>query len=435
MKRLAKRTTAVARASWLLGRSGAVSLSQNWALALLSLAAASAVWFVVEDVENPRKEGTVPIGQQSIPIEIVNRADGYIIDDLPQVKVKVEARKSELTNLRAADFRATVDVKGLGPDQQEPRPVRVESQRDGVKVLGVEPSTVEVHTIKAARKDVRVEMRQTGDLPAGYRLGEDPVVDPAFVTVSGRPELVDGVESVQLDVNLSGVRSETFDFEGQLVARSAGGNSQTVELSQSRAKATFRIVQVFTQRTLPVLPVVLGIPAPGYRVTAVTWDPPTVTVTGPKAVIDSLPNAISTEGVAVTGAKTDVTATKSVDRPTNVSVDRVSVVVRVKVEPIDCGNQTAGPCASALAVVAPTFDGYPPGLMVQPGTTYAIQVRVTGPFGQMALLRTSEVKATVSLIGGSAGGGTFPVRVTVPAGLQVESADAVLSVTLVPVAP
>jgi len=435
MKTIVHAIVSAARFSWLFGRAGVLSLYQNWALALFSVAAASGIWFVVEDVENPRTEGTVPLGQQGIPIEIVNRADGYLIDDLPQVKVKVQARKADLPNLRATDFRATVDVKGLSPDQSEPRPVRVESQRDGVKVLGVEPATVEVRTIKAAQKEVRVEVRQTGDLPVGYRLGEEPVVAPAFVTVSGRPELVDGVESVQLDVNLSGVRSETFDFEGQLVARSAGGNPQTVDLSQPRAEATFKIVQVFTQRTLPVLPAISGSPAPGYRVSAVSWDPPTVTVTGPKAMIDSLPDSITTEAIAVTGAKSDITVTKSIDRPQNVSVDRVSVVVKVKVEPFECSGQVAGPCSSMLVVVAPAFENYPTGLIVRPGATYAVQVRVVGPFAQLTLLKLSDVRATVSLAGGAVGTGTFPVKVTVPPGLQLESADATVSVTLTTVLP
>ena len=434
MRAMVRSATSMVRLAWLFGRAGATSLYQNWALALFSVVVASGIWFAVQDVENPRTEDIVPY-DHSIPIEIVNRPDGVIVDDLPQVKVKVEAREADLPNLRAADFRATVDVKGLSPDQPEPRPVRVESQRDGVKVLAVDPPTVDVRLIKAAQKEVRVEVRQTGDLPVGYRLAEEPVVEPAFVTVSGRPELVGGVETVQLDVNLSGVRSETFDFEGQLVARSAGGNPQTVDFSQARAKATFKIAQVFTQRTLPVLPVVSGSPAPGYRVTAVTWDPPTATVTGPKAVIDSLPNSVTTEAVAISGAKTDVTATKSIDRPQNVSVDRASVVVRVKIEPIDCSSQIAGPCSSTLAIVAPTFEGYPPGLVLQRGETYAVQVRVAGTFAQLALLKSTDVKATVSLVGGTAGTGTFPVRVTLPPGLQLESADATLTVTLVPVLP
>lgn len=435
MKRVLRSALSVPRVAWLLLRASGGSLYANRTLAVVSLVAAFGIWFVVEDVENPRKEGTVPAGQQAIPIEVLNRAEGYIVDDLPQVKLRVEAREADLPNLRPGDFRATVDVKGLTASDAEWRPVKVESRRDGVKVLGVEPATVEVRMIQAATKEVRVEVRQTGDLPAGYRLSGEPVIEPAFVTISGRPELVDGVETVQLDVNLSGVRSETFEHEGGLVARAAGGIEQTVDLSQARAKATFKIAQVFTQRTLPVLPVLTGSPQTGYRVASVTWDPPMVTVTGPKAVIDSLPSYVTTEALAIAGARTDVTSTRTVEHPQNVSLDRQSVVVKVKIEPFECTGQGAAPCPAAVVIVAPIFEGSPPGLVVLPGSTYAIQVRVAGPFTQIAALKASDVKASVSLAGGVAGTGAYPVTVTVPPGLKVEGADTTVSVTLVPVAP
>ena len=422
--------TAPLRTAWLVARAGSVTVYDNWATALFSVVAAFGIWFVVQDVENPRREDVVPLGQQRIQVEAVNRPDGFIVDDLATVKVRVEARDADIPELRPGDFRATVDVKDVGPDLTESREVRVEARRSGVKVLGVEPPTVEVKLIRAAKKDVKVEVRQTGDLPVGYRLAEDPVVDPAFVTVTGRPDRVDTVEFVQLDVNLSGVRSETLDQEGQLVARTAGGNPVTVDLSQSRAKATFKIAQLFTQRTLAVEPVVAGIPAAGYRVSGVTWDPPVVTVTGPKGVIDSLPDTIGTEQLAVGGAKTDVIATKGIERPPNVSVDRQSVVVRVKIEPIDCSSaQAASPCPSMLVAVAPDFVAQPAGL--SPRGNYTIQVRVAGQLALLAALKPGDIRVTVSLAGATAGTANYPLTVIVPPGIRVESADPTASVTLV----
>lgn len=435
MRRVFRGLAGVPGLAWQVLRASGATFYGNRILAGISLLAAFAIWFVIEDIENPRKEGTVPVGQAGITIEIVNRTEGYIVDDLPQVRVRVEAREADLPNLHAGDFRATVDVKGLTSEQAESRAVRVESKRDGVKVLWVEPATVEVRMIKAATKEVPVEVHQTGELPAGYRLAGSPVVEPAFVTISGRPELVDGVVSVQLDVNLSGVRSETFEHQGALVARAASGNEQTVDLAPARAKATFKIVQVFTQRTLPVLPVVTGVPATGFRVSAATWDPQVVTVTGPKAVIDSLPSYMTTEALTIAGARTDVTAAKNVEHPQNVSLDRQSVTIKVKVEAFDCTGQAAGPCPSMLVVVAPAVENLPAGLMVAPGTAISVQVRVAGPFTQLSELRSGDVKATVSLAGAGGGTGTFPVTVSVPQGLKVEGGDTSISVTLVPVSP
>lgn len=435
MRRLARSALALPGLAWQVLRATGGTFARNRILAGVSLLAAFAIWFVVEDIENPRKEGTAPVSGAGIVIEVVNRAEGLIVDDLPEVRVRVEAREADLPNLRPGDFRATVDAKGLTSAQPESRAVRVESRREGVKVLWVEPATVEVRMITAATKEVPVEIHQTGELPAGYRLAEAPVVEPAFVTISGRPELVDSVQSVQLDVNLSGVRSETFEHEGGLVARAATGNEQTVELSATRAKATFKIAQVFTQRTLPVLPVVTGVPATGFRVSAVTWDPQTVTVTGLKAVIDSLPGYMTTEALTIAGARTEVTAARNLEHPPNVSLDRQSVTIKVKVEAFECGGQAGGPFPAMLFVVAPTVEGLPAGLTVAPGSTLSVQVRVAGPFTQLATLKANDIRASVSLAGAVAGTGTFPVTVTVPQGLRVEGGDTTIPVTLAPVTP
>lgn len=435
MMRFMRPVLALPGLTWQVCQATAATFYRSRILAGVSLLAAFAIWFVIEDVENPRREGTVPVSGAGIGIEIVNRAEGFIVDDLPEVRVRVEAREADLPNLLPGDFRATVDVKGHTSDQPESRVVRVESRREGVKVLWVEPATVEVRMIRAASKEVPVEVRQTGELPAGYRLADSPVIDPAFVTISGRPELVDSVHSVQLDVDLSGVRSETFEHEGALVARAASGNEQTVDLSATRAKATFKIAQVFTQRTLPVLPVVTGSPATGFRVSAVTWDPQVVTVTGPKAVIDSLPGYMTIEGLAIAGARTEVTATKNIEHPPNVSLDRQSVTIKVKVEAFECTGQAAGPCPALLMVVAPGFENVPAGLMLAPGTALSVQVRVSGLFAQLSTLKASDIKATVSLAGATAGAGTYPVTVSVPPGIKVEGGDASVTVTLNPVAP
>jgi YbbR domain-containing protein len=432
VKRTFESVASVGRVGWQLIRTTGGNVYEHWALAAFSLLTAFGLWVLIQDVENPRTEAEVPVGQTGIPVVPVNRPDGLIVEDLPQVRVRVEAREADIPGLRASDFKAEVDVRGIPGGSQEERPVRVTSTRDGVRVLSVSPPTVTVRMTEAVTKEFPVEIRQVTPLPEGYELEGPPEIDPAFVKVTGRAADIATVSRVQLDLGLAGIRS-AGEREEPLVARSEGGNTVTVQLSPERAKVSFKVRQTISSRTLVVTGTFTGSVADGFQVVSITTEPAQVTVTGPKAVIDNLPPTIRAEALDVSGARNDVTQTKQVERPPNVSLDRPNVVVRVRIAAIECGGAQPLQCPSKTFVVGPTFVDLPNGLMVQPLSSYGVVVRVSGPLAALNAVRPGDIKATVSLAGGSAGTANYPVVASVPAGsgLRVEAADAILVVTLV----
>ena len=81
-------------------------------------------------------------------------------------------------------------------------------------------------------------------------------------------------------------------------------------------------------KVVPVVPAVQGQPAPGYRLGAVSADPPTVEVVGPSAQL-SLVTAVITDVLSVDGASAPVTA--FVDVFTENPDVRLSVPVRARV--------------------------------------------------------------------------------------------------------
>lgn len=420
----------LSEATLILVRMSVLNLKTHWALATFSIISAFGIWFIIQDVENPRVEGLAPpAGEQAITVQYVNGSADYIPVEAAFVRVRVEAREEDLATLRAKDFVATVDLQGLEPGSPVRLPVSVRSTNSGVRVLSVEPETVEVELEPVARKEVRVSINVTGALPDGFELvSAQTVIEPSFVTVSGRQELVDNVDRVQLDVNLSG-RRESFTYTGDLVPRSASGQTQIVALSSAQAKATFRIEQRTSQRDFAVVPRIVGEPAAGYHITGIAIDPVIVRVTGPKDVVDGL-TELAIEELDVGGATTDITREKAIQRPQNVVLSPENVVVRVTIAPITCDGITAtAPCQSQTVVVAPTFTDTPAGLVVAPGV-YTVAVPVYGPLATLATLKASDVTALVSLKDAKAGTGTYSAAVAVPAGVQVEGSPQVV-VTLV----
>ena len=83
-----------------------------------------------------------------------------------------------------------------------------------------------------------------------------------------------------------------------------------------------------TPKVVPVLPAVEGRPAPGFRLGAVSADPPTVEVAGPPAQL-GLVTAVVTDVISIDGANEPFTAI--VDVLTENPDVRLSVPVRARV--------------------------------------------------------------------------------------------------------
>lgn len=414
------------RAAWQIARGSVASVADHWALAGFSLVAAFGIWFVIEDVENPRVTAAFPPDglPASIPVEPVN-AGQYIVADSFVVSVVVEGREEELTNLSAADFTATVDVQGIEPGAPEARDVRVQSSRDGVRVIEVRPAAVNVTVVEPAQKEMPVTIRFNGQLPAGYNIDEEAtVLEPAFVTITGLPERVAGVQSVVLDVNLSGVTTSPHEVTGTLVALSQSGSIEVVTFDQPRATATFAIRQTTVQRLVPVLGRTSGNPAPGYRIDAIEIEPSSILVTGPTAVVADLDFLSIPRIDQVAGAQADVVLTLDVDVPQNTSLERQTVNVRVRIVAIETAS------SMILPVV---FTNIPDGLTPGP-QAYFVNVIVSGLAPEIAALELSDVAATVSLTGASAGTSSFPVVITTPTGITATQPSP-LAVTLIAGSP
>jgi YbbR domain-containing protein len=229
-------------------------------------------------------------------------------------------------------------------------------------------------------------------------------------------------------VDLGGVRDDSFTAEGELVARTASGNPVDVRLTPSTARATFTIEEVFSQRPMAVAPNIIGNPAPGYTIGNITFDPPVVQVTGPKAIVDSLSGPLALEAIDITGARQRQTATRNIERPQNVLTDRQSVVVVVDIIPIDCSDEGETPCGGSTLFLSPSIEDTPAGLVVEP-LAASVQVRVSGPLAQLATIKPEDFRAVISLAGAGSGTTQYTAKVTAPAGIRVDAVEPI-AVTL-----
>jgi hypothetical protein len=416
--------------SWLwvalgVSRAAVADVARHWVMASFSLVAGFGVWFAIQDVENPRITQVVTFqAGEGIPIEGRNVPDGYLFEGGTVTQVRVEAREREIEDLVADDFEAWVDLSGAEPAVEGRFVVNVRSRRDGVRVREADPAVLPVQLVRAeVVPDVQVRMNTTGALPDGYELVADETeIEPAFVTLTGTPEQIASISSVQIDVDLSGRRDETSTFEGDLVARSSSGDAVTVKIDPPRAKVTMTIRQTFSQRQLPVVAPITGHPAAGYEIARTVYEPSTVVVSGLKSVMDGL-TQIVVEPVDVAGRPRTSHRPGRSASPTRRPSRRPSWSVS-RSDPWSATSQQSKGCATRTFAVGVTLQSPPTGLTYAAGT-YMTQVHVTGSLAALQELSAVDFVASASLANGTPGTASYAVAVVPPQGIRVDSVDPV----------
>ena len=375
-----------------------LSLVHNWPLAIFSLVLSFAIWFLVEDVENPRIEATVPAEEQAaIPVEVVNVPSGLIVGEVEPIRVFVEAREEDVDELRAADFSAVVDASQVGAGDIRSLPVTVTTERREVRVIRPEPRTVEVSVVATVSRELPVTVVITGELPSGFRQGLE-AVDPPFVEITGREELVDSVDEIQATVSIAG-RQNTQPFNVELVPLTSDGSRVTVTLEEA-----------LLTRQIAVLGGATGAPARGYTVTDVAVSPSPIEVTGPRDIVESL-SAFVVEDADVSGAIAEVIESRELDLPPGVSANVDTVFITVTIDP---------QIGSRVLRVVPVFSDTPQGLELAAGV-YFVEVRIAGLEPDLARLGLDDVTASVSLAGAPPRFSRHQPEVSVPEGIEVVS--------------
>lgn len=392
-----------------IARAAVFAVIHHWLLAIFSIIAAFAIWFLVEDVENPRIEATVPGEDQApVPVEVVNVPSGLIVGEVTAIRVFVEAREEEVDELRAAEFSAVVDASSVRAGDVRSLPVTVTTERRDVRVVRPEPSTVEVSVVATVSKELPVTVVITGELPSGFRQGL-AAVDPPFVTITGREGLVESVDQVQAIVSINGLQN-TQTFNVELAARTSDGSRVTVTLSRNRARVTVPVEEALLTRQIAVLGATTGRPARGYTVTDVFVSPSPIEVTGPRDIVENIAVFV-VEDADVSGAIAQVIASRALELPAGVTAGVDTVFITVSVAPQDGWR--------ALRV-APVFEDTPQGLQVASGV-YSVEVRLAGPEPELAGLGPEDVTATVSLGDVSVGFSRHEATVSAPEGIEVVS--------------
>ena len=384
-------------------------MGNNLPLMMLALILASLAWFVAMREEDPILEERYP---QSIPVTLPQPPGGMVVvgEFDERVQVTVRAPRSVLKTLTADDFTATVDLTDVNAGVHQV-PVQVTLNKQPAQVVLVEPEHVTLELEPRTERSVPVHVQVEGRPALGY-LRRTPIVVPHEVTVIGPSTYVTRVVEAATVIS---IKDANADIEEELRVEPQDDEGQPVPyvtLTPETVNVRIPIEPSGYYRSLAVKVVLEGEVAPGYRITNISVEPPTVTVFGAPDVIEVLPGYIETEPIDVEGAQADVAVRPALRiSPTVAIVSGQQVEVRVSIEAIQ---------SSLTMVITPTRQGLEPGFTATVSPE-SVEVILSGPLPLLETLEASDVRVVLDLFGLSPGTHQIEPQVVVPEGVTAQS--------------
>lgn len=399
-------------------------LLHNWPLKLGAIVLATVLYTGLVLGQNVRTwTGEVPVDDIRLP------AGTTLISELEPVTVIRYRAPLDVGVISPDRFRASVDLSRVEATPGGPPttvPVNVISLDQRIQIVDYQPRTQEVQLdpIEVRQMPVTVTL---GTVPEGLFVGP-PQTEPASVTVQGASSRVDSVSAVVARVAID-ESALNVDREVELVAVDANGNQvPNVEIDPERARVRIAVARQLANRTLPVVPQLVGEPAVGYRITSVTVEPLIITVSGEEATLTQL-NDAPTEPIDVSGRTGDLETMVGLALPGDVTVsgsDQVRVVLTIA--PVE-GSQTF----SAGVVLQGTQSD-----LIYRLATPSVSITLGGAASALAAFDASTFTATVDVSGLSPGDHSVPVTVAPHPELEVlaiNPTEVALNITAIPPSP
>lgn len=348
---------------------------------------------------------------ENVPVSLVNLpGDLGVSQGVTPVTVRVRVSRTLKSDADLVHLvRAFIDVEGSGLGERTAL-VTVTPADPRVDILSVTPASLRVTLDPVVERTVPVRVVPTGTPQEGYRIGEVQAI-PERARVRGALGVLERLSGVEATVD---VGSATTAIESEISLTVPEG----VSVAPNRVRVTVAIEQAESTKTVGIRVVTKGSPAPGYWVRAVTTDPATVAIRGPREVIERL-QALETAPIDVGGARDviNVIVNLVLAEGLNVIGSDGKVGVQVDVAPLAGTKEIA---ASILVVDVPD------GMRVDSIAPPVLRAVVRGEGEVFDRLRAEDIQVVLSAVGRERGSFTVAPSldaVRAPSGVRAVSLE------------
>lgn len=273
-------------------------LTNNWGLKLVSVGLALFLWLVVLNAENPYETKNLTIHNIEYRNEdvVLTSDQTYTVENLDAkgVDITVKVRRKDSGKVRAADFRAIVDLAQIGPFGSVE--VKVEWLGSNQYELNAEDITWKTKSVNVTleeimRRDYPVRLRISGEPKDSYIVG-DYMTDPVRVTITAPKSIQEQIDSVGIEINVEGMNADVegtatlklYDVTGAELKLNTS-DLQEYEFSISAKEIGYKVPLLKIKEVILRTNGYVGTVAEGYRYTGMEGANQTAYIAGYRNVL------------------------------------------------------------------------------------------------------------------------------------------------------
>lgn len=276
---------------------------RNLGYKLVSLALAIIFWIWITSLTEPASLW----GKQTldVPLVINNQPSNLVVisNNIPTISVRVDNNNDQGINVKS--LFAYVDLKDAVAGEHSYEVFM--DVPEGLSIENISPSTVvlKLDTVKDKIVPVRVDIK--GTPPAGFVVG-NPVITPPVVNVRGPTSILQNLEEVSIEVDVTGAR-ETMRVARPVTFKDMNGRgifatNPNLESLQSFPNNVEVIVPIYAKGTsskmVPINVNTQGNPATGLTVRLITPLPSQVQLMGDEEALKDI-QQLNLETIDVSG--------------------------------------------------------------------------------------------------------------------------------------
>lgn len=284
---------------------------------LISLLLALVLWGSIAAQQNPIRDTTIP----NVPLTVVNRPDDWLLTSSVPLAVSVGLQTDEKTRqtIGPQSFQAIVDLSTATLGLQR-LPVEVTSSLDTVRILGAEPSQIDVNLAESETASILVDVvvADPESLPPSYLLVGKPVAAPTVVEISGPASLVDSVTRAEATLVLDGTTASARALLPVKLVDELGEEVSGLTVEPSQVLITAIIRRENNVQDVGVRVVTEGAPPDGYWVSAVSSEPASVTLRGAPADLEAIGSFVTIAPVDISDVRGEFRTQSPLELPPGV---------------------------------------------------------------------------------------------------------------------
>lgn len=232
-------------------------IKRNYKTLILAFIISFGFWIIVSINVFPMIESNIKgVEIEAQPTDFMTRNNLEITSDISKelVNITIEGKRYEISDLRANDFFASIDLSDVRTTGQYTLPINVTSKSTGreLTISSIQPSMITLSIDRIISKEFTVRATAPNiTIPDGYYLG-DLTATPEKVTLTGSATILNQISHVEASSTSGGDLTESRQTASDITIYGSFGMKMDKEGIQFDTDNIMVNIPIFRQKELPL---------------------------------------------------------------------------------------------------------------------------------------------------------------------------------------